>query len=199
MKVLVTGFTPFGGETVNPSYEAVRALPKNICDNEIITARLTTEFGTSYDELLKLIKKYNPDAIVCVGQAGGRSAVTVEKIAINYAVARDADKSGVIIENTINPNGKAAYFTTLNAEKLVAKVCAQGIPCALSLSAGSFVCNYIMYRLLEATENDKIRAGFVHIPYCPDQAIGKNPIPPTMELDTAAKALTIIIENIFSE
>ncbi|HPG92021.1 MAG TPA: pyroglutamyl-peptidase I [Clostridia bacterium] len=196
-KILVTGFTPFMGESINPSYEAVKMLPDTLDDIQIIKAQITTEFGKSKDELKMLLTKHNPDAVVCFGQAGGRTNITVEKIAINYAVTEGYDKNNVIIDNTIAKSGNAAYFATLPAEKIVFAVNEAGIPCSLSLSAGAFVCNYIMYSLLELTFNTPILGGFIHIPFCTSQGIGKKPAPPTMELSTVCKAMTAAIKNIF--
>lgn len=196
MKVLVIGFTPFGGETVNPSYEAVKLLPDRVEGMEIIKALLTTEFDTCVEELGKLIDSVAPDAVLCVGQAGGRAGITVEKVAVNYAVAPD-DKRGAIQGNTINTAGSAAYFSTLPAEKLVEAVNAAGIPCSLSMTAGTYVCNYVFYSLLEMTRSTGVLGGFVHIPYSPGQGAGKSPVPPTMDIGISAKALVDIIKNIW--
>lgn len=196
MKVLVTGFTPFGGETVNPSYEAVKLLPDEIAGNTLVKALLTTRFGASRTELQDLLNTVKPDAVVCVGQASGRASVSIEKVALNYAVAGDYDPDNVIKNNTVSESGKAAYFSTLPVENIVKALNAAGIPCVLSLTAGAFVCNYVMYSLLELTQGTGILCGFVHIPYMPSQSAAKNPPPPSMELSASANALAEIIRNL---
>ncbi|HRX13695.1 MAG TPA: pyroglutamyl-peptidase I [Eubacteriales bacterium] len=196
-KVLVTGFTPFMGESVNPSYEAINMLPDRIDDIEIIKAQITTEFGVSKDELLRLLAKHKPDAVICFGQAGGRPNITVEKIAVNYALAEGYDENNVIENNTIDNSGNAAYFATIPTEKIVDAINKAGIPCSMSLTAGAFVCNYLMYNLLQKTFGTAVLGGFIHIPYCTEQAIGKKPVPPSMELSVVCLAMKTAIKNIF--
>lgn len=158
MKVLVTGFTPFEGEQINPSFEAVKLLPREIKGAKIIKDLLTTAFGQSLREIKVLIKKHNPDIIICVGQAGGRKGISVEKVAVNFAQTRGYDKEGVIKNDTIVKRGRTAYFSTLPLQEIVTALREKQIPAELSLSAGSFVCNYIMYHILRIAQRQKNKA-----------------------------------------
>ncbi len=193
MKILVTGFTPFDGEKINPSREVVKLLPNEIGSVKIVKGLLTTAFGKSLKELEALIKTHNPDAVICVGQAGGRDCVSVEKVAVNYAQTRGYDNEGVIKDCVISKNGKTAYFTTLPVEEILTAVNTYGIAAKQSLSAGSFVCNYIMYHALKRAQKDRFLAGFIHIPYSKEQ-IKDKPNVFSMEISQAAKAIEIAAE-----
>ncbi|MBE7017139.1 MAG: pyroglutamyl-peptidase I [Ruminococcaceae bacterium] len=194
MRVLVTGFDSFGGESINPSWEAVKRLPDEILGAEIIKKQLPTEFIAGERELLSALKSAEPSIVICAGQAAGRSAVSIERVAINLRDASIADNALFTpVDEAVSPEGEAAYFVTLPVKAALAALKEAGIPAELSLSAGSFVCNDILYTLLRSTEGTGIAAGFVHVPLCPAQAEKKSPPPPSMSIEDMAKALEIIL------
>ena len=194
MKIIVTGFDPFGGETINPSIECVKALPE-IEGVELIRLELPTVFKESAKRLNEVINDVKPDAVLSVGQAGGRPGITMERIAINVDDARIPDNiSQQPIDEAIQLDGEAAYFTTLPIKRIVKAIREAGIPAEVSNSAGTFVCNHIMYQaLFAATKADKpFKAGFIHIPFIPEQTTDK----PSLPLEESTKALQIAIETI---
>jgi pyroglutamyl-peptidase len=190
-RILVTGFDPFGGESINPAREAVMRLPSAVGGYEIIKLEVPTVFGLAAETVLGAAETLRPDAILCVGQAGGRAAVTPEAVGINLREASIPDNAGNRPANTpVIPDAPAAYFSTLPVRDMVAAVKEAGIPCALSYSAGVFVCNDLLYTLLHHYRDTDVRVGFVHIPYLPEQA--KEGVP-SMELNTVVEALTAMI------
>ena len=194
MKIIVTGFDPFGGEMINPSIECVKALPE-IEGVELIRLELPTVFNESAKRLNEVINDVKPDAVLSVGQAGGRPGITMERIAINVDDARIPDNiSQQPIDEAIQLDGEAAYFTTLPIKRIVKAIREAGIPAEVSNSAGTFVCNHIMYQaLFAATKADKpFKAGFMHIPFIPEQTTDK----PSLPLEESTKALQIAIETI---
>ena len=194
MKIIVTGFDPFGGETINPSIECVKALPE-IEGVELIRLELPTVFKESAKRLNEVINDVKPDAVLSVGQAGGRAGITMERIAINVDDARIPDNiSQQPIDETIQTEGEAAYFTTLPIKRIVKAIREAGILAEVSNSAGTFVCNHIMYQaLFAATKADKpFKAGFMHIPFIPEQTTDK----PSLPLEESTKAVQIAIETI---
>lgn len=197
MKVLITGFEPFGGEKINPAWEAVKALPDTIAGAEIIKMEIPTVFSKSVPAVEAGIRKHQPDVVISVGQAGGRSCITVEQVAINLADARIADNAGEQpVDESVQPDGPAAYFATIPAKEIVKNVRAHGIPCHISYTAGTYVCNYVMYRVLHlaAAGYPGIRAGFIHVPFAAEQAVDKPAGTPFMPLETIAKGLEYAIE-----
>ena len=194
MKIIVTGFDPFGGETINPSIECVKALP-DIEGVELIRLELPTVFKESAIRLNEVINDVKPDAVLSVGQAGGRAGITMERIAINVDDARIPDNiCQQPIDEAIQLDGEAAYFTTLPIKRIVKAIREAGISAEVSNSAGTFVCNHIMYQaLFAATKADKpFKAGFMHIPFIPEQTTDK----PSLPLEESTKALQIAIETI---
>ena len=190
-KLLVTGFDPFGGQPVNPAREAVLRLPDTVGGYEITKLEIPTVFGLAAETVLKAADELRPHAILCVGQAGGRSAVTPEVVAINLREASIPDNAGNMpVDSPIMEHAPAAYFATLPVRDMVQAVKEQGIPCALSYTAGTFVCNDLLYTLLHRYRDSDVQVGFVHIPYLPEQA-GEGG--PSMELDTVVEALTAMI------
>ena len=190
-RILVTGFDPFGGQPVNPAREAVLRLPDTVGGYEITKLEIPTVFGLAAETVLQAASELQPHAILCVGQAGGRAAVTPEVVAINLREASIPDNAGNIPVNTpVVENAPAAYFATLPVRDMVRAVKERGIPCALSYTAGTFVCNDLLYTLLHHYRDTDVRVGFVHIPYLPEQA-GEGV--PSMELDTVVEALTAMI------
>lgn len=175
MKLLVTAFEPFGGENINPSAISLEHLGSNVQDN-VVTLLLPVSFEKAPKLVCDAIDRYCPDIVVMLGQAGGRRAVTVEHVAINYADASIPDNDGA------RPCGEAlvegaptAYFTTLPDKELIAYLSDKGVPCAQSLSAGAYVCNAVFYNALHhiAQSGKRISAGFIHVPYCAEQLEGK--------------------------
>ena len=194
MKIIVTGFDPFGGEKINPSIECVKALPE-IEGVELIRLELPTVFKESAKRLNEVINDVKPDAVLSVGQAGGRPGITMERIAINVDDARIPDNiSQQPIDEEIQVEGEAAYFSTLPIKRIVRAIREAGISAEVSNSAGTFVCNHIMYQaLFAATKADKpFKAGFMHIPFIPEQTTDK----PSLPLEESTKALQIAIETI---
>ena len=194
MTIIVTGFDPFGGEKINPSIECVKALPE-IEGVELIRLELPTVFKESAKRLNEVINDVKPDAVLSVGQAGGRPGITMERIAINVDDARIPDNiCQQPIDEAIQLDGEAAYFTTLPIKRIVKAIREAGISAEVSNSAGTFVCNHIMYQaLFAATKADKpFKAGFMHIPFIPEQTTDK----PSLPLEESTKALQIAIETI---
>ena len=194
MKIIVTGFDPFGGEKINPSIECVKALPE-VEGVELIRLELPTVFKESAKRLNEVINEVKPDAVLSVGQAGRRPGITIERIAINVDDARIPDNiSQQPIDETIQTKGAAAYFSTLPIKRIVKAIREAGISAEVSNSAGTFVCNHIMYQaLFAATKADKpFKAGFMHIPFIPEQTTDK----PSLPLEESTKALQIAIEII---
>ena len=194
MKIIVTGFDPFGGEKINPSIECVKALPE-VEGVELIRLELPTVFKESAKRLNEVINEVKPDAVLSVGQAGGRPGITMERIAINVDDARIPDNiSQQPIDEEIQVEGEAAYFSTLPIKRIVKAIREAGILAEVSNSAGTFVCNHIMYQaLFAATKADKpFKAGFMHIPFIPEQTADK----PSLPLEESTKALQIAIETI---
>ncbi|MGO1445905.1 pyroglutamyl-peptidase I [Corynebacterium casei] len=170
--ILVTAFDAFGGEDINPSLEIARRLPHNIGDTHIITSEIPTEFALAAKVARQNIDKHMPDAVVCLGQAGGRHAITPERVAINLIDAPIADNAGaLLVDAPINPAGPTAYFATLPVKSMVQAIRAHNIPAELSTTAGTFVCNFLMYSVLDylASSDLDILAGFIHVPYIPEQ------------------------------
>ena len=189
-KVLLTGFEPFGTATSNPSGEIV----KQISGDNIVTAILPVAYTQSADRLLALIAEHNPDVVICLGQAEGRTAITPEKVAINLDDARLADNEGILRNDVkILETGADAYFSTLPIKEMVDAIKAQGIPATVSLSAGAFLCNHVFYVAQNKFAGTKIRSGFVHVPLMDSQA-PEFPGLPTMPLDQMVTAVRIMLE-----
>ena len=167
MKVLITAFDPFGGESVNPACQAVMALPDRIGDHMVVKQELPTVFGKAGALLLETIDTVQPDAVLCVGQAGGRAAITLERVAVNLRDARIADNEGRQPEDEpIVPDGPAAYFSTLPVRRMVESIRETGLPSNLSFSAGAFVCNDVMYTLLHHFQGRKCNAALSMCRFC---------------------------------
>ena len=189
-KVLLTGFEPFGKATLNPSGEIV----KQISGDNIVTAILPVAYAQSAERLLALIAEHNPDVVICLGQAEGRTHITPERIAINLDDARLADNEGVIRNDVpIVVGGPVAYESTLPIKEFVKAVNDAGVPAAISLSAGAFLCNHIFYVAQDHFKGTKVRSGFVHVPLMDEQA-GEFPGLPTMPLDQMVKAVRTMLE-----
>jgi pyroglutamyl-peptidase len=189
-KVLLTGFEPFEKATLNPSGEIV----KQISGDNIVTAILPVAYAQSAERLLALIAEHNPDVVICLGQAEGRTHISPERIAINLDDARLADNEGVIRNDVpIVAGGPVAYESTLPIKEIVKAVNDAGVPAAVSLSAGAFLCNHVFYVAQDYFKGTKVRSGFVHVPLM-DEQTGEFPGLPTMPLDQMVKAVRTMLE-----
>jgi len=195
MKALVTGFESFGGDSVNPSFEALAELPERIGELVVETRVLPCHFGTAIAMLEQAIEATGPDIVLSVGLAGGRTELSLERVAINVDDARIADNGGAQpVDRPIVAEGPAAYFATLPIKAAVAAMREAGLPAAVSNTAGTFVCNHVFYGLmhLAATRFPALRAGFLHVPYLPSQA-ARLPGAPSMALDQIVRGIEIIL------
>ena len=184
MKVLVTGFDPFGGEKLNPALEVIKSLPSEIQGAEVRWLEVPTVFYKSAKILEEEIRIYQPDIVLCIGQAGGRKGLTPERVAINQDDARIQDNEGnQPIDRPIQLDGPPAYFSSLPIKAMVQAIKEEGLPASVSNTAGTFVCNHLMYQVLYLVEKEfpTIKAGFMHIPYMAEQVIDK-PNTPAMDL-----------------
>lgn len=198
MKILVTGFDPFGGETVNPAWEAVKSLPSEVDGATVKTLQIPTVFNESAKKVFAAIDEFNPDVVVCVGQAGGRTTVTPERVAINVDDARIPDNiKQQPIDVVIQEDGAPAYFSTLPIKAMVQNMLKVGVPASVSNTAGTFVCNHIMYQVLYYIDKKHLntKAGFIHIPFMPSQVLDK-PTQPSMALDDIIKGLQSCLSTI---
>lgn len=189
--LLITGFEPFGGEEINPSWEAVSRLPDEINGYTLTKLRIPVVFDEAAEVVLAKAAEISPDAILCIGQAGGRNAITPELLAINLRHAKNPDNKGNEPKDApIIAGGSVAYFSTLPVRQMAEAISAAGIASQLSYSAGAYVCNDVFYTLLHRYQNTSTHVGFVHIPYSTEQ--GKEP---AMEMEDMIKGLFVAIEN----
>ena len=188
-KLLITGFDPFGGASINPAWEAVKLLPDQIGDFEIYKLEIPTVFGLAAETVLTKAEELQPDVILCIGQAGGRAAVTPERIAVNIRDAKIRDNAGnQPVGEFVVSDGPAAYFATVPVMEMAAAICAAELPGAVSNSAGAFVCNDTLYSLLHHYADTHVKVGFIHVPYLPEQGS------PSLPLEKTAAALRAAIE-----
>ncbi len=193
--VLLVAFSPFGGETVNPGWLAVKALHgRRIAGHRVVARELPVEFGVSLKRLRVLLREHKPALVIAVGQAGGRPALSLERVAINVDDARIPDNAGrQPVDVPVIADGPAAYFSTLPLKAMRAAVSAAGIPVEVSQTAGTFVCNHVFYGLMHALRRSRrIRAGFIHVPYATEQVAGR-PGVPSLPVDAMSKGLRIAI------
>ena len=193
--VLVTGFDAFCGEKINPSWEVCTRLAKSIGGLRVETARVPCEFRRAIEAVAEAIERHRPALVICLGQAGGRAHLGVERVAINVDDARVEDNAGARpIDEPIASQGPAAYFATLPIKAMVEAMRAAGVPAEVSNSAGTFVCNHLMYGVLHflAASGRNARAGFIHVPYCEEQVLDK-PAISAMSLATMVKGVEAAI------
>ena len=198
MKILVSGFDPFGGEKVNPAIESVKKLPDTILGAEIIKLEIPTVIGKSIQKIEEAIELHKPDVVISVGQAGGRTDITVERVGVNVDDCRIPDNEGnQPIDEKIVEDGPDAYFVTLPIKAMVEHIQKKGVPASVSNTAGTFICNHVTYgvRHLAETKYPEMRTGFIHIPFLPQQVLDKKGMP-SMELDVIVKGLVAAIEAV---
>ena len=187
-KLLITGFDPFGGEHINPSWEAVKLLPDIIGPFQLKKIQIPTVFGSGAQAVLEAAQSFDPDFILCVGQAGGRSAVTPERIAVNIRDAKIPDNNGYLPSGErIIPQGPAAYFATVDVSAMVQAAQESGHPATVSNHAGAFVCNDVLYTLLHHYNQTDTKVGFIHVPWLPQQGT------PSFSLEQTVSALVAMI------
>jgi len=194
MKILITAFEPFQQESLNATMEALALLPDTAHGHTLMKRILPVEFGKAVTAAVKLVEELRPDAVICLGQASGRADITPERVAINVMDARIADNGGWQPEDVpVRADGPAAYFSTLPVKAMVRAMKEAGVPASLSNTAGTFVCNDLMYGLLDhlAKTGRRIPAGFIHIPATPAQAAVRPT--PSLAPETVAKGLLAAI------
>ena len=191
-KLLITGFEPFGGEEINPSWEAVKLLADEINGFNLDKLLLPVVFGGAAEKVMEAAGELSPDVILCVGQAGGRRAITPELVGINLRHASIPDNNGYRPKDEqIIPGGDAAHFSTLPVRRMAEAVKASGVASEVSYSAGAYVCNEVLYTLLSRFDGSATRVGFIHIPYSAQQ--NKEPC---MSMEDIIKGITAAIEAI---
>ena len=196
MKALVTGFEPFGGDKINPSSLAVGKLRKRIGSVVVHTPELPTSYAHSASVLRAAMEEVKPELVLCVGQAGGRTELCLERVAINVQDARIRDNDGKQpIDRPVVRDGPAAHFATLPIKACVAEMRKEGLPASVSNTAGTFVCNNVFYALMDMATRHPIamRAGFMHIPYVPEQ-VSRLGAAPSMALDDIVRGIEIILQ-----
>ena len=196
-KLLLTAFTPFDGERINPALEAVKLVKDKIGNLLIVKLEVPTVFGKSIDTVREAIEREKPDFVLSIGQAGGRAEITPERVAINLNDARIPDNEGnQPIDEPIFPDGENAYFSTLPVKAMVEAIRKEGLPSSLSNSAGTYVCNHLMYGVLYYLDKrPSMKAGFIHVPYIPEQTKNKKEMP-ALELSEIVRGLEAAITAI---
>ena len=187
-KLLITGFDPFGGASINPAWEAVKLLPDTIADFEVHKLEIPTVFGLATEKVLEKAAEIQPDVILCIGQAGGRGSVTPERIGVNIRDAKIADNAGnQPVGQFVAEDGPAAYFSTVPVLAMETAIREASLPGQVSNSAGAFVCNDTLYGLLHHYAGTEVKVGFIHVPWLPEQGS------PSMPLEKTAAALEAAI------
>ncbi|AND67764.1 pyroglutamyl-peptidase I [Dyella thiooxydans] len=195
--ILLTGFDPFGGETINPSWEAVRSLHgRRAGGHRIVAVQLPTEFAASLKALRRALREVRPAIVLGVGQAGGRSRLSIERVAINVNDARIPDNAGAQpVDEPVVADGPAAYFSSLPIKAMLAALREAGLPAEVSNTAGTYVCNHIAYAMAHYTARQRgVRTGFVHIPFLPDQAV-THAHAPSMSLEDVRRGLLVALRT----
>lgn len=200
MKILLTAFDPFGGKKINPALEAVKLVKAEDLTAELIKLEVPTVFHKSIKTVQEAMRKHKPDAVLCVGQAGGRFQLTPERVAINLDDARIPDNEGQQpVDEPIFADGADAYFASLPIKAMVESIKAENLPAAVSNTAGTFVCNHLMYGVLYtiAKEFPQCRGGFIHVPFIPAQVVDKANTP-CLSLNDIARGLTASLQAIIA-
>ncbi|MBQ5946570.1 pyroglutamyl-peptidase I [Massilia sp. ST3] len=194
--VLLTGFEPFNKATINPAWEAVRALEGWSGEGFRVEVRqLPCVFGQAIATIAEAIDALRPDVVIAVGQAGGRAEISVERVAINVDDASILDNAGLQpVDNAIVPDGPAAYFSTLPIKAIVRALREQGLVAGVSQTAGTFVCNHVFYGMMHHVHGRGLKAGFIHVPFLPEQAQGRPGNPPSMALEDIVRGIRTVVE-----
>ena len=193
MKALVTGFEPFGGDRANPSFEVLERLPPRLGTLDVATRSLPVIYGAALLALRQAIAETAPDIVLCTGLAGGRSELSLERVAINIDDARIPDNGGhQPIDQPVVAGAAAAYFATLPIKAAVRALREAGLPAVVSNSAGTFLCNHVFFGLMHEAANGRFRGGFLHVPFLPSQA-AKVPGAPSMALEQIVEGIEIIL------
>ena len=196
--VLLTGFEPFNCATINPAWEAVRALDGWEGEHFRVEVRqLRCVFGQAIEDIVAMIDELHPDVVIAVGQAGGRPEISVERVAINVDDAAILDNDGQQpVDTAIATDGPAAYFSTLPIKAIVRALRERGLVAGVSQTAGTFVCNHVFYGLMHhaASLDEPIRAGFIHVPFLPEQAAERPDAPPSMALDDIIAGVKLAVQ-----
>jgi len=198
--VLLTGFEPFNKATINPAWEAVRALEGWQGEAgghhfQVEVRQLPCVFGDANEAIAALVTELHPDVVIAVGQAGGRAEISVERVAINVDDASILDNDGQQpVDVRIVDDGPAAYFSTLPIKAIVRAMRGQGLIAGVSQTAGTFVCNHVFYGLMHHVAGQPIKAGFIHVPFLPEQTAGRPDAPPSMALDDIVAGIRIAVE-----
>jgi pyroglutamyl-peptidase len=201
MKILVSAFEPFGKETINPALEILKILPARILDHSIIKLEIPTVRYKSAKAVIEAIEEHQPDFVLCLGQAGGRPDITIERIGVNIDdFGIEDNEHNMPIDEKIVENGPDAYFVNLPIKDMMRQIRDEGIAVSISNTAGTFVCNHVIYSIRHYCESNKTetRSGFIHVPYLPEQVIDK-PSFPSMPLETMVKAIILAIETIIKK
>lgn len=201
MKIIVTGFAPFGGETINPSYEAVKLLPDTLDGCQLIKLEMPVSYDACRTILEWMIPLYRPDGVICIGQAKGRTAITPEYVAINLKHSVTPDNSDVVyLDKPVIPDGPAAYFTTLPVREMVTDLQNANLPGFVSYTAGTYVCNCLMYHLMHMlnTQYPQTKGGFIHVPYSNEQVEGKSLPLYSMEISDIARGIKVCLRTLIS-
>lgn len=202
MKVLVTGFEPFGADSINASWEAVRRLPERMADIDVVAECVPVVFGDAARIVEELIERERPDAVLCIGVAAGRAQVTPEYVAINHRHARIADNEGFQpYDEPVVVGGPDAYFAAAPVYAMVKACREQGIPAAVSYSAGTYCCNDLFYSVRHFAQQyyPGMLVDFIHVPQCSEQVAITGEGKPSMEPAMAARALEIMVETLFKD
>ena len=201
-KILVTGFEPFGGEKTNPSWEVASTLPATIAGHAVVCERIPVSFGRGPAAVLAAIRREDPSIVLCLGQAGGRAKVTPEFVGINYADARIPDNDGGQPRGArLLEDAPDAYFSTLPVHAMARAMVDAGVPAAVSYTAGTYVCNAVLFSALHALAKSRptVRAGFVHVPYSPEQVCRLPEATPSMPVALMRKAITSALECVCAQ
>lgn len=199
MKLLLTGFDPFGGEAINPAWEAVKRVSDQVGDVEVVKLMVPTVFYKSIDTVAAAIEKEKPDAVLCIGQAGGRFDLNPERVAINVNDARIPDNEGnQPLDGPVFEDGETAYFATLPIKAMAEEIRKAGVPASVSNTAGTYVCNHLMYGVLYTLANKypDVRGGFMHVPFITSQVINRKPIAPSLSLEQIVTGIEAAVKAI---
>lgn len=199
MKLLLTGFDPFDGEPINPAWEAVKRVSDQVGDVEVVKLMVPTVFYKSIDTVAAAIEKEKPDAVLCIGQAGGRFDLNPERVAININDARIPDNEGnQPLDGPVFADGETAYFATLPIKAMAEEIRKAGVPASVSNTAGTYVCNHLMYGVLYTLANKypDVRGGFMHVPFITSQVINRKPIAPSLSLEQIVTGIEAAVKAI---